>query len=194
MEKSQDTAGSQIAFDIPLKGERTYLQSADMLSHFIRRFSLRGPVKIEFRRMIHHPIYLNEDSPDHPDRAGKLTFLNGDSWQTYGIFIDEGRPIAGRIPNNETEILAASTIGDDTATGGIDRPGNFIDTIVALNKVLVGRYSKGRKAIFSSMTLDTIPRDGTIGVNLVKKLGTKIFMSDVTWNGDKIGNLTFMTV
>lgn len=194
MEKSQDIAGSHIEFDIPLKGERTYLQSADMLSHFIKRFSLEGPVKIEFRRMIHHPIYLSEDAPDQPERAGKLSFPDGDTWRTYGIFIHEGRAITGRTPNNETEILAASTIGEDTASGGIDRPGNFIDTVVALNKVLVGRYSKGRKAIFSALTLDTVPKDGTIGVNLVKKLGTKIFMSDVTWNGDKIGSLTFMTV
>ena len=194
MEKSQDIAGSHIVFDIPLKGTRTYIHSTNMLSQFIKRFSLDGPIKIEFRRMIHHPIYLSEDSPDHADRAGKFSFLDGDTWKTYGIFIDQSRAITGHLPDNEPEIQAASAIGDDTATGGIDRPANFIDTIVALNKVLVGRHSPGRKAIFSQMTLDAIPKGGTVGVNLVKKLGTKIFMSDVVWNGDKIGSLTFMAV
>jgi hypothetical protein len=184
----------RIEFDLPLKGERTYLQSADILSGLISHFSPEGPVKLEFRQMIYHPIYLSGDDPDLGNRAGKFSFRQGSEWLTYGIFIDEARSIDRRIPNNEAEILAESTIGEDTAFAGIDRPGNFIDTLVALNKVLVGRHSKGRKAIFSAITLDKIPDKGNIGVNLTKKLGTKIFISDVLFNNDKIGTLTFMTV
>lgn len=189
---------SRVLLDLPLKGERTYLQSADILSELVERFSLSGPTKLEFRQMIYHPIYLSEDESELPNRAGKFSFQQGDGqtgvWRTYGIFIDEGRTITKRIPNNEAEILAASTIGEETATGGIDQPANFIDTLVALNKVLVGRHSKGKKAIFSAISLDAIPDSGEIGCHLVKKLGTKIFISDVLWNGHKIGSLTFMTV
>jgi hypothetical protein len=194
MATHEDGTETRIPLDLPLKGERKYVQSANILSELISLFSLRGPVKLEFRQMIYHPIYLAADDPEKPNRAGKFSFGDGDGWRTYGIFIDESKVITRRIENNEVEILAESVVGDDTATGGIDRPANFIDTIVALNKVLVGRYSNGKKAIFSAISLDAVPDRGEIGVNLVKKLGTKIFMSDVLWNGAKVGSLTFMTV
>lgn len=183
----------RLEFDLPLKGERSYLQSANILSEFISRFSITGAVKLDFRQMIYHPIYLAEDAPDDPDRAGRFSFENGEDWKTYGIFIDRARQIEKRVPNNEAEILAASSVEGDHASGPIDRPGNFIDTIVALNKVLVGRYAKGKKAIFTTIDLNVVPDRGKIGVALVKKLGSKIFISDVLWNDSKIGSLTFMT-
>lgn len=191
----EDIAAVRIAFDIPLKGERNYLHSTNILTQFRSHFSFTGPVKLEFRRMIHHPIYLAADVPDHPDRVGKFAFKTGDEWQTYGIFTDEARTITGHLPNNEPAIAAASTFGadgEDWASGHVGQPASFIDTIVGLNKVLVARHAKGKKAIFSAIAIDVMPDDGKVGVSLTKRLGSKIFMSDVLWNDRKIGNLTFM--
>lgn len=185
----------RIAFDIPLKGERTYLHSTNILTAFRSHFSFAGPVKLEFRRMIHHPIYLAADAPDHADRVGKFAFKTSEEWQTYGIFVDETRKISGHLPNNEPAIIAASTFGEgdeDWAFGHVGQPASFIDTIVGLNKVLVGRHAKGKKAIFSAIAIEVVPDDGKVGVVLTKRLGSKIFMSDVLLNDRKIGNLTFM--
>jgi hypothetical protein len=183
----------RIEFDLPLKGDRTYLQSANILQEFLSRFSITGAVKLDFRQMIYHPIYLASDAPENPDRVGKFAFREGDGWITYGIFTDSTRQIEKRIPDNEKEILEASSIHDDRAAGPIDEPGSFIDTIVALNKVLVGRHANGKKAIFTNIELGVIPDRGRIGVALIKRLGSKIFVSDVLWNDARIGSLTFMT-
>lgn len=185
----------RIVLDLPLKGERKYLQSANILSELIAQFSLTGPVKLEFRQMIYNPIYLVPDGADAPNRAGKFSFKDGEAWRTYGLYIDESREITRRIPNNEAEILAASSRAGDTSSGPIDRPGNFIDTIVALNKAVVGSHmGPGKKAIFTNISLDVIPGTGEIGIALIKKMGTRIYVSDVLWNKAKIGSLTFMTV
>jgi hypothetical protein len=187
---------ARIDFDIPLKGERTYLQSADILHALIGRLGVAGPLRLEFRQMIHHPIFVDADDADNPCRAGRFSFEDDGAWRAYGIFFDPSRSIAARSPNNEAEILAASTIASeaDTASAVIGAPANFIETIVALNKVLVARYSKGKKAIFSAIKLDAVPDAGTVGVTLVKRMGSKIFVSDVLWNGTKRGELTFMAV
>lgn len=183
----------RIEFDLPLKGDRSYLHSTNIFQAFRSRFSITGAVKLDFRQMIHHPIYLANDAPESDDRVGRFAFREGDGWTAYGIFADCTRPIERRVPNNETEIIAASSFDDDRAAGSIDEPGTFIDTIVTLNKVLVGRHSNGKKPIFSSIDLEVVPDRGRVGVTLIKRLGTKIFVSDVWWNDARIGGLTFMT-
>lgn len=185
----------RIDLDLPLKGERKYLQSANILSALIEQFDHLGPVKLEFRKMIYNPIYVRPVIEAVDNFAGKFSMMRDGAWETYGLYVDDSRQIERRIPNNETEILAASTRDGDSSEGPIDRPGNFIDTIVALNKVVVAPYmATGQKAIFTNIVLDVIPDRGSIGVALTKKMGTRIFVSDVLWNKDKIGTLTFMTV
>lgn len=185
---------TRIELNIPLKGERKYLQSANILWDVLQYFSHRRGFNLEFRRMIYKPVYLAPDDPTRPNRAAKIALEQETGWLELGIFVDEDREITERIPNNETEILAESRFDGDTARASINRPANFIDTTVALNKILVGRYSKGKKAIFSAISLDVVPGKGEIGVDLTKRLGSRIFMSDVVWNGDRIGKLTFMAV
>jgi hypothetical protein len=185
----------RIVLDLPLKGTRTYLHSTNILSELVSLLSLTGAVKLEFRQMIHHPIYLIPDGGDAPNRVGKFAFQAGGAWRSYGIYLDESRKITGHVGDNEPQILAAAVRDGDRASAEIGRPGNFIDTIVALNKELVGGHiGAGKKSVFSNLSLDVIPDKGEIGVALIKKMGTRIFVSDVYWNKAKIGSLTFMTV
>jgi len=185
----------RIALDLPLKGTRKYLHSTNILSELIARFSITGPVKLEFRQMIYHPIYLLPDGPEVPNRVGKFSFKEGDSSRSFGIYVDESRKITGHIDDHEPEIIAASKRDGDKFHGVIDHPGNFINTIVALNKTVVGTHmGADKKAIFTTLILDAIPDKGEIGIELIKKMGTKIYVSDVIWNKAKIGSLTFMAV
>jgi hypothetical protein len=187
-------ASSRIDLDLPLKGERPYLHSTSILAELIRIFTLTGAVKLEVRQMTYKPIFIDADDPERPDRAGRFAFKKGDNWVSYGLYLDNTRAITSRIPSNEPEILANSDIGEDAASCPIGAPANFLDTIVALNKVLVGRHSNGKKSIFSAIELAEVPGTGTIGVHLTKKLGSRLFVSDILWNGTKVGTLTFMAV
>jgi hypothetical protein len=185
----------RILLDLPLKGTRTYLHSTNILSELISRFSLSGPVKLEFRQMIYHPIYLLEGAQDAPNRAGKFSYLDGESWRTFGIYTDESRQITEHIVDSEPEIIAAGMRDGDSFRGVVGQPGNFINTIVALNKAIVASHmGAGKKAIFTGVNLDAIPDEGEVGIDLTKKMGTKIYVSDVIWNKAKIGALTFMAV
>jgi hypothetical protein len=184
----------RIELDIPLKGERKYLQSASILAELIRIFTPSGALKLDFRQMIYQPIFVGDDQPDNPARVAKFEFRQGDELRKFGLFVDPSREITGHIDNNEAEILANSDIGEENASCPIGHPANFIDSLVALNKVLVGRHSKGKKAIFSAIELDRVPEAGRIGVRLVKKLGSRLFVSDVLCDNAKIGVLTFMAV
>lgn len=191
-EKNDD---GRIVLDLPLKGERKYLHSTNILSDLIARFSLTGPVKLEFRQMIYNPIYLVPDAPDAPNKVGKFSFESGGAWQYYGIYTDEGRLITKHVDDIETKIISGGVRDGDRFRAVIGQPGNFIETVVALNKALVMSHAgPGKKAIFSGINVGAIPDEGEIGVELTKKMGTKIYVSDVLWNNAKIGSLTFMTV
>jgi len=166
-----------------------------MLAEFVSFFAIRGPVRLEFRQMIHAPIYLAEDRPEQEGRVGKLSFGSGAEARSYGIYTDASHSIDGHVECNEKAVIAAAQFSGDRAVGEIGKPGNFIDTIVALNKALVAGHVDGtKKIIFSSVALDVVPHVGKMRVELTKKLGTKIFVSDIYWDDHKIGSLTFMTV
>ena len=195
MTAAEKTDDGRIMLDLPLKGERKYLHSTNILADLISRFSLRGPVKLEFRQMIYDPIYLVPGAPDAPNKAGKFSFHNGDIWQHYGIYTDESRVITKHVDDIEAKIISGSVRDGDRFSGIIGQPGNFIETVVALNKALVVSHAgPQRKAIFSGINVNAIPDKGGVGVELIKKMGTKIYVSDVLWNKAKIGSLTFMTV
>lgn len=184
-----------VEFDLPLKGTRTYLHSTTILAALVSRWLLAGAVELEFRQMIHHPICLVRDGPASADRVGRFAFEHGGAWHAYGIYADAARAITGHVEDNERAILAQSTREGDRAAAEIGRPGNFIDTIVTLNKALVASHAgDGRKVIFSSLRLDLIPADGEIAVVLIKSMGSRIYISDILWNRAKIGSLTFMAV
>jgi hypothetical protein len=191
-EKIED---GRILLDLPLKGERKYLHSTNILSDLIARFSLSGPVKLEFRQMIYSPIYLVPGAPDAPNKVGKFAFETSDGWQNYGVYTDENRAITRRVDDIEAKIISEGTRDGNKFAAVLGRPGNFIETVVALNKALVaGDAGPGKKAIFSGINVEAIPDIGEVGVELIKKMGTKIYVSDVLWNKAKIGSLTFMTV
>ena len=188
-----ETERPRITFDLPLKGDRSYLHSTNIFRAFVSHFSPTGALKLDFRKMIHDPIYLADDAPEEPHRVGRFSFQNDDGWKSFGIFADNTRQIETRISDNENELLLASWIEGDRAGAPVHERENFIDTAVALNKVLVSRSAMGKKPVLTNIALDVIPDNGRIDVTLVKKLGSKIFISDVSWDDVRIGNLTFMT-
>lgn len=184
-----------IGLDLPLKGARTYLHSTTILAALVSRWSLTDAVELEFRRMIHHPISLVRDGGASADRVGRFAFRRDGVWHAYGIYADASRAITGHVEDNERAILAASVREGEMASAGIGMPGNFIDTIVTLNKALVAEDAGAdRKVIFSSLRLDVIPQADVIGVKLTKSMGKRIYVSDILWNRAKIGSLTFMAV
>jgi hypothetical protein len=195
MAKVEKIAIPRIEFDFPFKGARNYIHSTTILTEFVARFAPSGPVKLEFRQMINHPIYIAADDPEQSNRVGKYSYMDADGWQSYGIFTDASRRVTERVACIEKDVIAASDISGDEALGEIGRPGNFIETAVSLNKAIVGRRAgEGKKVIFSTLAVSRIPQSGKIGIHLKKNLGTKIYMSDISCDGEKIGNLTFMTV
>lgn len=195
MAATEDIGQSRIVLDLPFKGERNYLHSTSILTSLIARFSPAGPIKLEFRQMINHPIYLAADRPEQANRVGKFSYMLGDGWQSYGIFTDDTRSVTRRVACIEKDVIASSEVNGADAIGEIGKPGNFIETAVSLNKAIVAsRAGAGKKVIFSTLAVDRIPAYGKIGIRLTKNLGTKIYMSDISWNEEKIGTLTFMTV
>jgi hypothetical protein len=144
--------------DIPFRGERQYLHSTTFITALLGLFPGLSNLKLDFRQMIHHPIVLDADMA-RADRFGMVSFDDGDVKRKFGIYCDLDRSVEERVACNEKAINDLYDSGTDASTGLVGKPGNFIETIVALNKAAVARRTgAGKKVIFRRSPPPFYPR------------------------------------
>ncbi len=186
---------SHLELDIPFRGDRPYLHSTHILAAIVQHLPIRGPIKLEFRKMVHHPVVISAHHDSPQSQVGSFSFFDEGVWHRRGLFIRPEASVSRRVPCNENEITSLYDKGLDAGEGEIGAPGSMIETIVALNKSIVSRHTaKGGKIIFSAVKLDGYPKNGIAKVALSRSLGETLFISDIFWNGQNYGSLTFMVV
>ena len=186
-----------ISLDIPFKGSRTYLQSADIFNALVRATQAEGPFRLDFKKLLTTPIEAIPASESSNPAAAPARFrASGPNGQIDLVIRPVGRgEVTARVPYDEDEVISNSVITGleiDCNHVGSASP---IERMVALNKRLILEVLKpGKKLLFTSIALTHLPLGPNIHIKLRFHQGTKIFKSHISSAGERIGEIVFYGV
>ena len=197
---------SPFTLDLPLKGERSYLQSADiyhgLLSHLEKEASLDQieDLRLIFRQMNRGVIRFDAPGDDGKAPTGSVSFtLSGDSVR-LSIFDEEAEEKA-RVPFPEEEISSRCQVSVEGRSVSIEQDGALsafqpMEVIVAANKCMhqeVFADAKG-KWLFTE-TRNPRPITSTawkrITLTVISQFGTKLTKTEIRVDDVPSGYLCF---
>lgn len=183
--------------DIPFRGSRQYLHSTTLFDALV---ALTDPdpsaaVALNIYKVITEPVGVAPFAGDRAAVAGTFAFVGRDGRAAVlGLYPAPGAPAPGRVPCNEDAIIASADIADDRAGARAGTVGSLVETIVALNKALVGARMAGRlKPMFSTLDLARLPAvPARVELRIDRQLGIKLFVSTISVDGAPLGRITFI--
>ncbi len=187
-----------IPLAIPFRGNRDYLHSTTFFDALV---ALTGPdagqpLSLNIYKTITEPVGAAPFDGNRAAVHGVFAYTDGaGNKQSLGLYpLPGGGPAPGRVPCNENAIIAAATVGEAEAEATAGPIGTLVETIVALNKTLVGTRMAGRlKPMFSTLELTRLPTvPVSVRLRIDKQLGIKLFVSTVTVDDTPVGRITFI--
>jgi hypothetical protein len=188
----------RFAIDIAFKGERTYLQSADIFDCILQHTGARQDLKIVFRRLLSHQLeaIAADEVPDPEACPARFSGRRGTETFDLVIVDDPTKAVNGRVPYDEPRVIADATISANTISSRAGNGASVMERIVAMNKSLIHATVKpGKKLLFASATLKALPaRDAYLMVRLDSRLGVKLFRSSIHVDEQAAGEIIFYGV
>lgn len=183
--------------DIPYRGARQYLHSTTLFDALVAMVDPdpAGALALNIYKVITEPVGVASFDGDRAAVSGVFSYVDraGQS-VSLGLYPAPGSPPPGRVPCNEDAIIAGAEILDGRASARAGDPGTLVETIVALNKALVGERMAGRlKPMFSTLDLARLPAlPAKVELRIDRQLGIKLFVSTVSVDDAPLGRVTFI--
>lgn len=189
---------------LQFKGDRDYLQGAEILSIALRALSddespnAISKIDIVFHALARTGLTLGEDVPPGQEAKAQLS-CDIDGVRRRLFLVEDGRPITERHPYPEEQIVAVTTIDASAATATSEAwlPFTNIERWIAMTKALHhAAYPQAkRKWLFARARLASYP-DTTRGnaehrVQLQSDFGGKLTRNTLTVDGRNIGDIFF---
>lgn len=184
--------------DVGFKGERPYLQSADIFDAIVARTGARRDLRLTIRRLLSHPLYAvpAHEIADPEGAAGRFRGHSERDEFDFVIVEHADMAVASRVPYDEQRVVADACLEGDMISSRTGKGASTMERVVALNKLLIHSViNPGKKLLFSSVTLSQLPeREAHLTVRLEARLGTKLYRSSIARDGRGIGEITFYGV
>ena len=184
--------------DIAFKGDRTYLQSADIFDSIIANTGASRNLKLQFRRILSHKIEaVDASAVDQPEACPARFTGEGDNGAFDLLIVDDPTTeIAARVPYDEPRVIRDSHIEGSQISSQDGQDASVMERVVALNKHLIHSTVKpGKKLLFSSANLISLPaRTAHLTVRLESRLGVRLFKSSIHVGADRVGEIIFYGV
>lgn len=190
--------GLRFAIDIAFKGERPYLQSADIFDAIVGRTGARRNLTLAFKRMLSHPIeaVAAADVAD-PEACAARFRGEGDNGAFDLVIVEDlDKEVAARVPYDEPRVIADARIEGNAVSSRTGQGASAMERIVALNKHLIHTTVKpGKKLLFSRTSVSELPaRDAHLTVRLESRLATRLYRSSIHDAGKPVGEIVFYGV
>lgn len=148
-------------FEIPFKGERRYIQSADVLNVIKSTLEVATQIDFQINTMITHPVILRTMKEAEfaearllPDFCGRMVYQDATGARSFlAVLQDLGAEHQERIAFDEAAIIAGHEI--DGRSIRHTRPDSeyAMERIVALNKQLLNICVQKKAWIFTRLQL-----------------------------------------
>lgn len=191
------------AFDIPLKGERDYIQGPDLFNLAVQTLSEAGEgpadeFELAFHRMAHRQVALVWDTDVAPEDAFAVGSRLRDGQRDRFWMTELAAPLGNRQPYPEDRIVAQMSFDDEFRTARLE-PGfaySDMELWVSMIKAMHQRRFAGAdgKWVFvraKLWTYDPNHAPAVLCAELTATLGTKLTRNVVYLDEQKIGDVFF---
>lgn len=179
----------------PLRGHRTYLQSATLFDILVGKTGANRNIALSFRRKVEHELVAVSAEGAAAPESHPVRFSGESADARFDLLLIEAQPLKRldtREPYDEPAVIADSRI-DGSTIFSESGSGSVIDRIVALNKRLIAQTTAPQKVlIFSKIYLTVLPdARASLQVQLKSRLGLKLFRSTISSDHGEIGEIVF---
>jgi hypothetical protein len=180
------------------KGDREYLTGADIFSFFIGSTSPLYNLTIQFHKITEKKLSIQTiktaDLKAMRDNNQVCALLSHKNLKngTVMVAVETEDNIVDRVPYNEEGILRGAIIFDGIITQNESFNGDFIDRIVALNKMLLNNIVEPNEWIFSRIDLDSASvNPQKISIKMERGIGGRIYQSSIMGDDKFLGTIYF---
>lgn len=183
-------------FDLAFRGERNYLQGADIFDALIGLTGWHGPVSLHFHRLMRSGVDAIEVADGRPAACFDAAFWYGppEARRCLGLCANPARPILERKPYDEPSVVAGAVVRPPR----IESPGpiraSFMDRVLALNKLLLTRQFAPDKGSFrlARLDLEFVPENPTKLVLVHQaSMGLRFVRSEILADDCSAGSVFF---
>lgn len=186
-----------ISLDVPFKGERTYLQSADILNALLAKTGANQNIELKFTKLLTSSIEaLPAADVEEPAKASARFRATGPQGAIDLVIrpTSISAPIA-RVPYDEASVIASSILKGRTIEDSNIDSATPTERMVALNKRLINEVvSPGRKLLFTNIHLKHIPASAFLRLELQSQVGKRFFHSTIFGDDQELGSIYFYGV
>ena len=187
---------TRFSLSVSFKGDRTYLQSADIFNEIVAHTGAMRGLSLSFRHLLSHGLdAIDAGSCDDPSSFPARFRGDGVKGKIDLVISETGRTISERIPYDEEAVVQDSEIAGFSISSRSGGDASLMERIVALNKRLIHQTLKpGKKLLFTNVILtELLPPDAPLTLTLDAHLGSRLFRSSIH-SGVKIGEIAFYGV
>jgi hypothetical protein len=199
MAVTADTAIRDLPFPLftPLRGERDYIQGSALFDRLVAMTGARSQLCLTMHRISSQPMRA-VPAASKGGTHGYFSFRDPKDGELRYLHLepDPDAPSPGRAGCNEAQIAASATLASGMARARAGAVGTLAETLVALNKLLIESiFGRDRKLLFASLELDELPPGQSLTeLRLLRSLGSRMFVSQITLDGKHAGQIVFMGV
>lgn len=186
-----------VPLQIAFKGTRPYLQSADIFNALVAVTGAKQDFLLKFTSMLSTPIEaVPAGEVEAPNKAPARFRALGPEGEIDLVIRPAGHVGSlERVPYDEDAVTCQSVIVDRAISCDNGASATPLERMVALHKRLIHEVLKpGKKLLFTSVSLSHLPVGPNLRIELQANLGTKLFRSAVSSDGERLGEIVFYGV
>lgn len=181
---------------LALKGGRSYVRGADVVSELLGRLGLSAPVVFRFQRLTDQELDVTPLTPTDRAIDCVATLSAGAPPEQVNLKITERKGGAPLVVEafDEDAIVRDATIEGTRAWMTCAGDQKLADCLVALNKRLLNAQSTGKLPwVLTGLQLQSIPAmaGGVLSLAINPPFMPRLVRSSVVYNGHTIGSILF---
>lgn len=189
-------------FPLPLflKGERNYLQGADISAALVYMAGFVRNVTIQIHHMSSHILMAKYSTEAEIARLRSdnqlcaiMVYQDGTGERKLlAVTKDISRVVTQVLPYNESLVIDGCVISEQKVEQDVPGTGNFFERVVALNKYLLNNIVEKHPWVFSRIDLDHAPIETKkIAVLLKQQIGGHTYKSLIHTDDGAVGKIYF---
>lgn len=179
----------------PLKGQRSYLHGTDICEHILSRKQSFEYLSLTFKRPSKVALCIVTASESRKESSGDVCIKDNGQTDAYQL-VETSFGLNGRREYNEDWMTKESEIDGDKEliVFGLMHGFTAIECMVANHKQLLTNLYRNSDWAFTRIELleNPLTLTGPFMLKIKRKLGQKMFVSEVSNGARLLGNITFV--
>jgi len=176
---------------LKFKGNRDYIHGTDLFDTIVREVGAEAPMELQLKAVARYQVNLRDQAEvDVKDRV--IGFFGQPSGR-IALVEDSRRPVTESYTYDEDQVCDGAQVANGCAEVSRKWPYSFIETAVALNKLLMrDQLPSVGEWWFVQVSLSVDPQDTErVGLCARSPLVPRLVVSEVYADGVEIGTIGF---